>query len=208
MSVFSGHELTCIRGERLVFDGLDFAADAGGVLFLTGPNGSGKTSLLRLMAGLQKPADGEIRWDGAPIAGDREAHRARVRYLAHADAVKPALTVGDDLVFWARWHGAKDPDASRVAARRFALDRLWETPCRFLSAGQRRRLALARLLAPPAPLWLLDEPAIGLDTASIATLEEILANHCADGGTAVVATHQPLSAPASATLSFEGRAPA
>ena len=205
MTTFSGHDLTCIRGERLVFSGLSFAVDAGTVLFLTGSNGSGKSSLLRLMAGLLRPAEGEIAWDGQPVAGDREAHRARLRYLGHDDAIKPALSVADDLTFWAGWHGATGAEAARGAARRFALVGLWQTPCRFLSSGQRRRLALARLAAAPAPLWLLDEPAVGLDSDSVSALEAALADHCAGGGRAVVATHQALSVPQAADLRLDDR---
>lgn len=204
MTMFSGHDLTCIRGERLVFTGLSFAVDAGTVLFLTGPNGSGKSSLLRLMAGLLQWAEGDISWDGRSVDGDREAHRARLRFLGHDDAVKPALCVADDLTFWAGWHGATGSDSALAAAGRFGLDGLWLTPCRFLSAGQRRRLALARLTTAPAPLWLLDEPAVGLDQPSVTALEAALADHCADGGRAVVATHQALSAPQSAELRLDG----
>ncbi len=200
LATFSGHDLTCVRGDRLVFEGLDFAVDDGAVLFLTGPNGSGKTSLLRLMAGLQRAAAGTLTWNGEPIGGDPDAHRARLRFLAHADAVKPALTVADDLAFWAGWHGMRDPDAAYRGARRFGLDALWDTPCRFLSAGQRRRLALARLLGAPAALWLLDEPSVGLDRTSIAALEGAIADHCGDGGAAVIATHQDIAAPRSSTL--------
>jgi heme exporter protein A len=205
MTTFSGHDLTCIRGERLVFSGLSFAVDAGTALFLTGPNGSGKSSLLRLMAGLLQLAEGDIAWDGQPVANDRDAHRARLRYLGHDDAIKPALSVADDLTFWARWHGAAGSEAALDAARRFALDGLWRTPCRFLSSGQRRRLALARLAAAPASLWLLDEPAVGLDSASVAALEAVLADHCAGGGRAVVATHQELSVPRAVELRLDDR---
>jgi len=203
MTTFSGHDLTCIRGERLVFRGLSFAVEAGAVLFLTGSNGSGKSSLLRLMAGLLRPAEGEIAWDGQPVADDRDGHCARLRYLGHDDAVKPALTVADDLTFWAGWHGAAGAEAGMAAARRFALEALWRTPCRFLSSGQRRRLALARLAAAPAPLWLLDEPAVGLDSQSVAALEGVLADHCADGGRAVVATHQALAVPRAVDLRLD-----
>ncbi|MCP4328946.1 MAG: heme ABC exporter ATP-binding protein CcmA [Alphaproteobacteria bacterium] len=201
MTTFSGHGLTCIRGERLVFEGLTFAVDAGSVLFLTGPNGSGKTSLMRLMAGLARPAVGTLTWDGAPVDDDPDGHRARLRYLGHENAVKPALTVGDDLEFWCRWRGGV-PDSAPETAQRLALDHLWETPCRFLSAGQRRRLALARLITVPASLWLLDEPAVGLDHESLITLETLLAGHCASGGCAVVATHQELSVPGADRLDF------
>ena len=207
MTTFSGHDLTCIRGERLVFTGLSFAVDAGAVLFLTGPNGSGKSSLLRLMAGLLQWADGDIAWDGESVTGDREAHRARLRYLGHDDAVKPALCVADDLTFWAGWYGATGSGSAIAAAGRFGLDGLWLTPCRFLSAGQRRRLALARLATAPAPLWLLDEPAVGLDQRSVTALEAALADHCAGGGRAVVATHQALSAPRSADLRLDEDGP-
>lgn len=193
MAEFTGSDLTCVRGEREVFAGLGFAVVQGAVLVLRGANGSGKSSLLRLMAGLLPPAAGTLCWAGAPVADDPDGHRRRVGFLGHADAVKPALTPREDVAFWAGWRRRGDgADTAAEALARFGLRAQADMPCRFLSAGQRRRLALARVLAGGAPLWLLDEPLVGLDAPSRAALAEAVAGHCAGGGLAVVATHQPL----------------
>ena len=203
MSLFEGRNLLCIRGERRVFAGLDFALGAGGALFLVGSNGSGKSSLLRLLAGLLRPADGELLWDGAPIAKDAEAHRARLHYVGHLDAVKAVLTARENLSFWAALHSQVDGERVSHALDGFDLGRLAELPGRVLSAGQKHRLALARLLAARAELWLLDEPTVGLDTASLARLAAAIAAHRAVGGRVIVATHAPLDMPGAETLSLE-----
>ena len=200
----SGHALTCIRGERTVFTGLEFAVGEGGALLLLGPNGCGKSSLLRLIAGLSPPAAGRIAWNGAPIVDDPALHHARVRYLAHLDALKPALTVADNLRFWAGLYGG---DGSRTpgALERLGLGRLADVPAGLLSAGQRRRAALARIIVTPAPLWLLDEPTVTLDEAAVATLEELIAEHRAQGGVVVTATHAGFEVPDAVVLAM-GRA--
>ncbi len=189
---FSGTGLACIRGERLVFENLSFRAPAGEALLLTGPNGSGKSSLLRLMAGLIAPATGRLDWNGAPVGDDPDAHRARLHYLGHLDALKPALTVSENLEFYAALHGC-DAGGVGAALAAFDLERLAATPARFLSQGQRRRAALARLLAAPAPLWLLDEPTVGLDDASLGHLAAVLSAHLAGDGCVVAATHAPIA---------------
>jgi heme exporter protein A len=196
---FAGWDLACRRGERLIFAGLDFTLPAGGALILTGPNGSGKSSLLRVMAGLTPLEDGQLRWDGADIAEDRAAHRARLHFIGHQDALKPALTVAETLDFWAAMHGGA---ASAAALDRFRLGRLALWPCRLLSAGQRRRLALARLLASPAALWLLDEPFTGLDEEAARYLDAALAEHRAGGGRLVISTHTPLALGGATQLSL------
>ena len=204
ISVFAGESLACVRGERLVFRGLDFRVESGGALVLVGANGSGKSSLLRLMAGLLRPAAGRLSWDRVGVAEDWDAHGGRLHYLGHLDAVKPVLTVAENLAFWA---GLRAPPAialGRVgpALARFGLAHLAELPARFLSAGQRRRLALSRAAAAPAPLWLLDEPTTALDRDSVADLTAVLATHRADGGMVVVSTHGGLDLPGAATLSL------
>jgi heme exporter protein A len=193
MNEFAGSGIACRRGERLVFANLDFRIAAGRLLTLVGPNGSGKSSLLRLMAALAEPEAGVISWSAAPIADDPDAHRARLHYVGHLDAVKPILTVAENLRFHAALRGTV-PDDGRLAAAlgAFGLAPLADLPGRFLSQGQRRRTALARLLVSPAPLWLLDEPTLGLDADAQTRLAEILKSHLADGGLAVVATHSPL----------------
>ena len=209
MANFEGRSLHCRRGGRDVFAALSFALPPGGALLLTGPNGSGKSSLLRLMAGLLKPAGGELLWDGIAIAEAPEDHAARLHYLGHLDAVKPVLSVAENLRFWAELRGlAKAPGAALEAAlQRFALADLAAVPGRLLSAGQRRRLALARLVASPADLWLLDEPSVGLDHASVGRLAAAIAEHRSDGGRVVVATHTALDLKDPLRLSLDALAP-
>ncbi len=217
MNLFAGHGLRCVRSERVVFSGLDFEVADGGALMLIGPNGVGKSSLLRLMAGLMKPAAGELRWNGAALFDDPEAHRARLHYLGHLDGVQPLLKVSEHLEFWAGLRGAgrraggRAPDeAVRGALDSFGLAHLADIPCRFLSAGQRRRLALARIIATNAALWLLDEPAVGIDSEAVRAFDRAVADHRASGGMVVLATHAPMTledAPA-LELSTYAKAPA
>jgi heme exporter protein A len=198
-SSFTGTELACRRGERLVFARLGFAVPTGGALVLTGANGSGKSSLLRLMAGLTPAEAGAIAWDGTPLAEDWAAHRARLQLVGHQDAVKPMLTVAETLAFWAGMRGGGN---AATALARFRLGALAEWPCRLLSAGQRRRLALARLVASPTPLWLLDEPTTGLDGDALADLLAAIAAHRAGGGRVVLSTHTPLPLEGAQTLAM------
>lgn len=188
--------LAAIRGERLVFAGLSFALPHGAAMLLVGPNGSGKSTLLRLLAGLGRAEAGRLLWGGEDALLDRTAHAGRVAYLGHQDAVKPGLSVAENLAFW----GGR----AAVAAALEAVDlaRLAELPARMLSAGQKRRLALARLPLAAAPLWLLDEPTLGLDTASVARFGALLAGHRAAGGIVIAATHLPLPLPAASELSL------
>jgi len=203
---FSGSGLACRRGGRLVFQGLDFALEAGGALLLTGPNGSGKSSLLRVMAGLTTPSAGSLAWSGAAVAEDLPAHRARLHFVGHLDALKPVLTVSETLGFWAAMRGGARA-AVPPALARFHLEPLADLPCRFLSAGQRRRLALARLVASPAPLWLLDEPSTGLDEVSTSDLLAAIARHREAGGMVVAATHADLPLAGAAPLAMQDFAP-
>ena len=203
MSRFTGQRLTCIRGEREVFAGLDFELDAGEALLVTGPNGSGKSSLLRLMAGLGRPAAGIVAWDGVSIAGDRDAHAARLHYVGHLDAVKPALSVAENLAVWVRFKGggAGGVDEALDSA---GLAGLRDLPGRLLSAGQRRRLALARAVATPASLWLLDEPATALDRESVTAFEDMVARHRDGGGLVVVATNVELAVAGARAIDLSG----
>lgn len=208
MPIFAGTDLTCLRGDRLVFTGLDFTVEPGGALVLLGPNGSGKSSLLRVMAGLLRPFRGTLSWDGVPVADDPDGHRAKVHYVGHLDAVKPVLTALENLSFWATMGGAADPQARALAAlERLGVPQIAEVPGRYLSAGQKRRLNLARILAAPAALWLLDEPTVALDRAAIALFEGLIAEHRAAGGMVVLSTHTDIATPGGAALHLDDFTP-
>lgn len=194
--MLAAEDVAVFRGERLVFRDLTLTVPAGGALVLAGPNGSGKSTLLRLLAGLVRPAAGRVLWDGVDALADLAEHGRRVAYLGHQDAVKPGLTVTENLRFAAAVSGR-----SIVAAlSALGLDTLADLPTRMLSAGQKRRLAISRLVLSTAPLWLLDEPTLGLDTASIDRFGDLLAAHRAGGGMVVAATHIPLPLPDAAGL--------
>ena len=197
----SAEALSVTRGERPLFAGLSFALEPGDALVLTGPNGSGKSSLLRLMAGFGRPAAGRIAWNGAPIGDDLEAYRAQLHYVGHQEALKPALSPLETLRFWADLAGRPLEDADRPL-QTLGLARAAATPCRFLSSGQRRRLALARLLAWAAPLWLLDEPTVGLDDEALRLIAGLIERQRAAGGIVLLSTHQPLPLGAAQSLSI------
>lgn len=170
--------LACVRGGRLIFDGIDVRLARGGALLVRGPNGAGKSSLLRLLAGLLRPAAGRLH------------NPFRTAYLGHDNALKPERSLAQELRFWARLDDAGD--RWRDALDRFDLAALAELPTRILSSGQKRRAALARTWASGAELWLLDEPSVGLDAASIDRLSVACAEHRASGGLIVAATHVPM----------------
>lgn len=194
--MLEARELACWRGDRAIFAGLSFSLEAGGALLLLGANGAGKSSLLRLLAGLIPAAEGQLLWHGQDALADRVAHAARLRYLSHQDALKPSLTARENLDFYARlWGGKVEPALQSVG-----LEDLAELPARMLSSGQKRRLALARLALAPAPLWLLDEPTVGLDAASVRRLGALLAAHRDAGGAVIAATHLPLPLPGARQL--------
>lgn len=190
MSVFCGQNLICVRGERTVFTGLDFSLDAGGALVLIGPNGSGKSSLLRLMTGLLPAASGTVTWENTGIDEDPEAHGGRLHYVGHYDAVKPVLSVTENVAFWASLRGGQADVTAALDV--FGIAHLADVPGRFLSAGQKRRVNLARIVAAPGPLWLLDEPTTALDKETIAALEATIATHRAGGGMVVISTHSEM----------------
>jgi heme exporter protein A len=184
----SGRGVKCIRGGREVFSNLDFAAAAGEALAVTGPNGAGKTSLLRQIAGLLMIAGGSIDFDG----GDGELTLAeQAHYLGHRDALKPALSVMENLAFWRDFLGGEISDAGESLAA-VGLGHTAQLPAVVLSAGQRRRLSIARLLSVRRPIWLLDEPTSALDSAGQATFAALMQDHLARGGMIVAATHAPL----------------
>jgi heme exporter protein A len=194
--VLSVEDVAVFRGERLVFRDLSLSVAAGGALVLAGANGSGKSTLLRLLAGLVRPEAGRVLWDGADALEDIAGHGRRVAYLGHQDAVKAGLTVSENLRFAAAVSGR--PIMPALAA--VGLEALAELPARMLSAGQKRRLALSRLMLSMAPLWLLDEPTLGLDAAAIDRFGGLLARHRGGGGLVVAATHVPLPLPDAAEM--------
>ena len=177
------------RGERRIASGISARVVGGEALLLQGPNGSGKSTLLRVLAGLMPAAEGTVAWDGLDVARDREAHRARLTYLGHQDALKGGLTALENLRFWASFNGGN----ADAALKAFGLAKLADRPARILSAGQKRRLALSRLTLSDAPLWLLDEPVTALDTEARGAFVALLKRHLVAGGLAIVATHEPLA---------------
>lgn len=177
--------------------------NAGDVLALRGPNGSGKSTLIRLMAGFLSPVMGDIRWEGNDISGSLADHRARLHYVGHADGIKNLLTVRENLAFNVTLNGGTS-DVLNRALETFDLGSLVDTPGRFLSSGQRRRLSLARLAAGHRPLWLLDEPGVGLDAANRNRLETAIDRHREDGGMAIIATHGDVEVKRTLVLEMTG----
>src|ERR1700726_3093408 len=184
----SGRGIRCVRGGREVFSKLDFEASSGEVLAVTGPNGSGKTSLLRLIAGLLTMAGGSIHLEGG---GTELSLPEQAHYLGHRDALKPALSVLENLAFWRDFLGGAAFDAAESLAA-VGLDHAGHLPAAYLSAGQRRRLSLARLIAVRRPVWLLDEPAAALDAAGQRLFAALMREHLGRGGLVVAATPAPL----------------
>ncbi len=191
-----GEGLAAFRGERLVLRDIALNVPPGGALLLTGPNGAGKSTLLRLLAGLSRPVAGTLTLDGQDALADPVGHGGRLGYLGHLDGLKPGLTAAENLRLFA------PPDIVRAALEAAALTLLADLPARLLSAGQKRRLALARLGLRAVALWLLDEPTLGLDTASVARLGRTFSAFRARGGMVVAATHVALPLPDAASLAL------
>ena len=188
-------DLSLVRGERRLFSGLNLELQAGQAVALTGRNGAGKTSLLRAVSGLLRPADGTILFDG--LSGELEAEVARAEGLhmvGHHDGLNSTRSAWEELLFQTLWTGGSEASA-RVAATKLDLDRLLDLEVRRLSAGQRRRVALARLLASPRSLWLLDEPMAPLDAGHREGFGALMAEHLAGGGMVLAAVHDPLPVP-------------
>lgn len=185
----SARNLSCIRQDRLIFKNVDFSVNPGEVLWIQGKNGAGKSSLLRIMAGLLKPVKGRILWNGEDVLKQSEGYQGQFRYIAHRDALKPALTGAENLKFWARY---LDNDNVDAAIAEFDLQKIANVPVGIMSAGQKKRTNLARLVACPAPLWILDEPVSSLDMHYIELFKQQLTKHITAGGMALLATHQDL----------------
>jgi heme exporter protein A len=209
--------LTCQRGGRAVVSGVSFELKAGRALALRGPNGSGKTTLLRTIAGYLPAASGTIRVThsseasagsgGKPtFLSDKESTEGVFHYIGHANGIKPRLSVIENVSFWQSFYGgASDIEAAEDALDAFGLLNLASFSAGHLSQGQGRRLGLARLLAAPRPIWLLDEPQAALDAASTRLLERVIARHLASGGLAIVSTHLDLALPDAAVLELGAR---
>lgn len=192
--VLSVHDLACARGDRLLFKGMDFSVKAGELLLVQGGNGQGKTSLLRLLTGLSRPEAGEVRWRGEPIQRQRESYHGEMMYLGHANGVKDDLNPVENLRFAAGLQGrAFDEPLAVSTLERLGLSRCLDLPCRVLSFGQRRRVALSALLLAGATLWILDEPLTGLDVHAVALMEGLIRDHLSAGGMVVATTHQALN---------------
>lgn len=182
-------QLACERGERLLFDGISFRLESGGLLRVSGPNGSGKTSLLRIICGLISPLHGRLAWQQNPmIAGNKTS--LNIRYIGHLTGLSEELSARENLAFYtamARFKAAKTIDD---ALARLELIQQADLPVRSLSQGQKRRVALARLVLEPTPLWVLDEPFTALDERAIAIVQGLIEEHLAAGNMALISTHQ------------------
>ncbi len=198
---FEARQLACIRDDRVLFSGLDFEVNGGQVLLIEGPNGSGKTSLLRILTGLRNPDDGELFWCGSAVSELEAAFYQDVAYVGHMNGMKDDLSVEENLKF---------AQALAIAAlgiddslRKVGLDGYQTTSIRFLSAGQRRRLALARLLCTRKHLWILDEPFTSLDKASIKMFENYIEEHVAEGGIVIMTSHHDTGLPSKIVKKIE-----
>lgn len=204
----AAHDLGCTRGDHELFSGLSFSLRGGEALLIQGGNGQGKTSLLRLLTGLSRPASGEVRWRGMPLDQAGEGYHREMAYIGHLNGIKDDLTPVENVQLAARLAGRQqdERETERILTELGLGSRL-DLPCRVLSFGQRRRVALAALLSAPARLWILDEPFTGLDAHGIALLEGRIRAHLEGGGLAVLTTHQPLALEGAAIRSLRMNGP-
>jgi heme exporter protein A len=194
VAAIAAQDLACSRGERRLFSGLNFALRPGEALLIQGGNGQGKTSLLRLLTGLASPAEGEVKWHGMALQQTQETFHRDMAYIGHLNGIKDDLTPIENLRLAAQLAGrALDEAHAKEKLRQLGLARCLDLPCRVLSFGQRRRVALASLLCANASLWIMDEPLTGLDVHGVALLESLIKAHLDQGGMVVLTTHQPLS---------------
>ena len=202
--MLTAHDLECVRGERRLFTALNFDVQPGTLLAVRGVNGSGKTSLLRMMCGLLAPAAGQLRWNDHEIGHAGEEYRANLLYLGHLNGLKDELNAVENLRLSMHMAGINSDDAQAIAALEWSgLRERRHQACGTLSQGQRRRVALARLkLSRARPLWILDEPFTALDVASVDRTRDLIVEHLADGGMVALTTHQdvPITAPLTVPL--------
>lgn len=193
--VLAARQLACQRGRRLLFRGLDLQLDAGSITWLRGTNGSGKTSLMRILAGLSAPTEGQLTWNGEPLTRSADVARASIVYIGHTNALKDDLSLVEAVAFMARLQQVPEAHARAQAALvRLGLASRRDAPVRTLSQGQRRRGALARLALDDAPrTWILDEPYDALDRDSVALLSSLIEAHAARGGAALLTSHQAVA---------------
>ena len=203
--MLEGTGLECVRGERTLFRGLEFAVGPGELLRVAGENGSGKTSLLRMVCGLSLPAAGDIRWHGESIRRLREDYWKDLVYVGHANALKDDLTAQENLRIGSAIAGLTPaPDDTLAALEAFGVLTCADLPARVLSQGQRRRVSLAKLaVSRSRPLWILDEPFTALDKAAVAHLQALIADHVSGGGTVMLTTHQEVAIAAGVTRQLD-----
>jgi heme exporter protein A len=191
--MLEGKDLACVRGERTLFSHLNFSLNEGELLLVQGANGSGKTSLLRMLCGLLAPEFGEILWRGEAIGATRETYHAEMAYFGHAPAIKEDLSAAENLDFSCRLAGSPvDSEEVKGALGHLGLGHCLNLPTKSLSQGQRRRVALARLMLAKAKLWILDEPLTALDQAALQLVQTLIGEHLRQGGMALMTTHQPV----------------
>lgn len=192
MSRLVAHNLTCIKRDRVLFEALDFAVDSGELLHVQGANGAGKTSLLRIVTGLAEPAAGKVMWQGVPITADPSGFQRQLLFFGHKLGVNLCLNALENLQYWCQMQGLAVNADLYALLDTLGLVGLEELPCRQLSAGQQRRVALARLWLKPASLWVLDEPFTALDRNGVAMLKQKIVSHLETGGTVLMTSHQQL----------------
>ena len=192
-SRLEAEDLCCVRGDSLLFEDLRFRVDAGDICQVHGANGAGKTSLLRILCGLSLPERGRILWNGVDTDEQNDVFRGALAYVGHHNGIKGELNPVENLDTAGALHPVRDDLDAVTALDRVGLYGYEEIPCRYLSAGQKRRVALARLLLTAAQLWILDEPVTALDVAGVAHFQELLEDHAGRGGMVIITSHQPLS---------------